>query len=75
MAFVFSEIMVHWVSFRVKFSLKRLGQFRFSWVGRLFVVVLFDDFIALAGHASTQMLQVLPTHFSLSNFIVESLSM
>jgi hypothetical protein len=31
--------------------------------------------MALAGHASTQMLQVLPTHFSVTNFTDESLSM
>jgi hypothetical protein len=32
------------------------------------------DFMALAGQASTQTLQVLPTHFSLSNWTVESLA-
>jgi hypothetical protein len=32
------------------------------------------DFMARAGQASTQMLQVLPRHFSLSNWTVESLA-
>jgi hypothetical protein len=51
---------------------KLLGQlffFLLAGFSRLFCLM---DFIARAGHASTQMLQVLPTHFSLTNCTVES---
>lgn len=42
----------------------QLFFFLFAGLSRLFCLI---DFIARTGQASTQMLQVLPTHFSLSN--------
>jgi hypothetical protein len=48
---------------------RQLFFFLLAEFSRLFC---FIDFMALEGQASTQTLQVLPTHFSLSNCTVES---
>jgi hypothetical protein len=48
------------------------GQLFFFLLAGFSRLLCFIDFMARAGHASTQMLQVLPTHFSLSNCTVES---
>ena len=67
MAVCLSEIMVHCDSFRVKCFFEEFSrQFLFFSVIVVWSLLFcFTDFMALAGQASTQMLHVLPTHFSL----------